>query len=86
MMFRGAQTLGFIVYFYFLYNKETFVVFVFFQPNVQLVVCILVGNREDLYSAIKKLCCVQCPCPSQVCYRSCVLCNETLDSSYIGGV
>lgn len=36
------------------------------QPNMQLVVCILVGNREDLYSAIKKLCCVKKPIPSQV--------------------
>ncbi|XP_053466168.1 piwi-like protein 2 isoform X5 [Ictalurus furcatus] len=36
------------------------------EPNVQLVVCIVTGNRDDLYSAIKKLCCVQSPCPSQV--------------------
>uniref|UniRef100_A0A8B9RFJ1 Piwi-like protein 2 n=1 Tax=Astyanax mexicanus TaxID=7994 RepID=A0A8B9RFJ1_ASTMX len=35
------------------------------EPNVQLVVCIITGNRDDLYSAIKKLCCVQSPCPSQ---------------------
>uniref|UniRef100_A0A8D0DCE9 Piwi-like protein 2 n=1 Tax=Sander lucioperca TaxID=283035 RepID=A0A8D0DCE9_SANLU len=35
------------------------------EPNMQLVVCILVGNREDLYSAIKKLCCVKSPIPSQ---------------------
>ncbi|GAA6088114.1 piwi-like protein 2 isoform X2 [Tachysurus ichikawai] len=35
------------------------------EPDVQLVVCLLVGNRDDLYSAIKKLCCVQSPCPSQ---------------------
>nr|XP_061841867.1 piwi-like protein 2 isoform X1 [Nerophis lumbriciformis] len=35
------------------------------EPNLQLVVCILVGNRTDLYSAIKKLCCVQNPIPSQ---------------------
>ncbi|XP_066509363.1 piwi-like protein 2 isoform X2 [Hoplias malabaricus] len=35
------------------------------EPNLQLVVCILTGNRDDLYSAIKKLCCVQSPCPSQ---------------------
>ncbi|XP_047674945.1 piwi-like protein 2 isoform X3 [Tachysurus fulvidraco] len=35
------------------------------EPNVQLVVCLLIGNRDDLYSAIKKLCCVQSPCPSQ---------------------
>ncbi|XP_021166031.2 piwi-like protein 2 [Fundulus heteroclitus] len=35
------------------------------EPNLQLVVCILVGNRDDLYSAIKKLCCVKNPVPSQ---------------------
>ncbi|KAM3610700.1 uncharacterized protein V6R79_007566 [Siganus canaliculatus] len=35
------------------------------EPNLQLVVCILVGNRDDLYSAIKKLCCVKSPIPSQ---------------------
>ncbi|KAK5871678.1 hypothetical protein PBY51_004543 [Eleginops maclovinus] len=35
------------------------------EPNMQLVVCIIVGNREDLYSAIKKLCCVRSPIPSQ---------------------
>lgn len=37
------------------------------QPNMQLVVCIMVGNRDDLYTAIKKLCCVKSPIPSQVC-------------------
>lgn len=35
------------------------------EPNVQLVVCIMVGNRDDLYSAVKKLCCVKSPIPSQ---------------------
>ncbi|XP_041642825.1 piwi-like protein 2 isoform X2 [Cheilinus undulatus] len=35
------------------------------EPNMQLVVCIMVGNRDDLYSAIKKLCCVKSPIPSQ---------------------
>uniref|UniRef100_A0A3Q0SIW0 Piwi-like protein 2 n=1 Tax=Amphilophus citrinellus TaxID=61819 RepID=A0A3Q0SIW0_AMPCI len=35
------------------------------QPNLQLVVCIIVGNRDDLYAAIKKLCCVKNPIPSQ---------------------
>nr|AID66627.1 Piwil2 [Monopterus albus] len=35
------------------------------KPDIQLVVCILVGNREDIYSAIKKICCVQHPVPSQ---------------------
>uniref|UniRef100_A0A8C1QC99 Piwi-like RNA-mediated gene silencing 2 n=1 Tax=Cyprinus carpio TaxID=7962 RepID=A0A8C1QC99_CYPCA len=27
--------------------------------------CIMIGNRDDLYSAIKKLCCIQSPVPSQ---------------------
>ncbi|MBN3310147.1 PIWL2 protein, partial [Amia calva] len=35
------------------------------EPNVQLVICIITGNRDDLYSAIKKLCCIQTPVPSQ---------------------
>ncbi|XP_036382072.1 piwi-like protein 2 [Megalops cyprinoides] len=35
------------------------------EPHTQLVVCIMTGNRDDLYSAIKKLCCVQNPVPSQ---------------------
>ncbi|KAE8291705.1 Piwi-like protein 2 [Larimichthys crocea] len=36
------------------------------EPNMQLVVCIVFGNRDDLYSSIKKLCCVKSPIPSQV--------------------
>ncbi|XP_046871685.1 piwi-like protein 2 [Hypomesus transpacificus] len=36
------------------------------EPNLQMVVCIITGNRDDLYSAIKKLCCAQSPVPSQV--------------------
>ncbi|XP_019949653.2 piwi-like protein 2 [Paralichthys olivaceus] len=35
------------------------------EPNMQLVVCVIVGNRDDLYSAIKKLCCIKSPIPSQ---------------------
>ncbi|XP_016898276.1 piwi-like protein 2 isoform X3 [Cynoglossus semilaevis] len=35
------------------------------EPNMQLVVCIIAGNRDDLYSAIKRLCCVKSPIPSQ---------------------
>ena len=31
-----------------------------------MVVCIIMGTRDDLYGAIKKLCCVQTPVPSQV--------------------
>ncbi|XP_078812582.1 piwi-like protein 2 isoform X1 [Oryzias latipes] len=36
------------------------------EPHLQLVVCVIEGNRDDLYSAIKKLCCLKCPVPSQV--------------------
>lgn len=36
------------------------------QPDLQLVVCVVSGNRDDLYGAIKKVCCVQNPIPSQV--------------------
>ncbi|KAM6931274.1 piwi-like protein 2 [Xenentodon cancila] len=36
------------------------------EPNMQLVMCIITGNREDLYGAIKKLCCIKSPIPSQV--------------------
>lgn len=36
------------------------------QPSLQMVVCIVMGNKDDLYSAIKKLCCVKSPIPSQV--------------------
>lgn len=36
------------------------------KPSIQLVVCIVVGNRDDLYGAVKKLCCVKSPIPSQV--------------------
>lgn len=36
------------------------------KSTVQLVVCIITGTRDDLYGAIKKLCCVQSPVPSQV--------------------
>uniref|UniRef100_A0A8D0HC09 Piwi like RNA-mediated silencing 2 n=1 Tax=Sphenodon punctatus TaxID=8508 RepID=A0A8D0HC09_SPHPU len=36
------------------------------KGKMQLVVCIVTGTRDDLYGAIKKLCCVQSPIPSQV--------------------
>uniref|UniRef100_A0A8C7WWM8 Piwi-like RNA-mediated gene silencing 2 n=2 Tax=Oryzias sinensis TaxID=183150 RepID=A0A8C7WWM8_9TELE len=36
------------------------------EPHLQLVVCVIESNRDDLYSAIKKLCCLKCPVPSQV--------------------
>ncbi|KAK1342439.1 hypothetical protein QTO34_015204 [Cnephaeus nilssonii] len=36
------------------------------KGKIQMVVCIIMGTRDDLYGAIKKLCCVQAPVPSQV--------------------
>ncbi|NWW83964.1 PIWL2 protein, partial [Rhynochetos jubatus] len=36
------------------------------EDRVQLLLCIISSSREDLYAAIKKLCCVQSPVPSQV--------------------
>ncbi|NXA85014.1 PIWL2 protein, partial [Melanocharis versteri] len=36
------------------------------QDKVQLLLCIIPGGRDDVYGAIKKLCCVQAPVPSQV--------------------
>lgn len=36
------------------------------EPGVQMVVCIVPNNRKDRYDAIKKLCCVEKPVPSQV--------------------
>ncbi|XP_068030550.1 piwi-like protein 2 isoform X1 [Anomalospiza imberbis] len=36
------------------------------QDKVQLLLCIIPGGRDDVYGAIKKLCCVQTPVPSQV--------------------
>lgn len=37
-------------------------------PNVQIVVVIFPSARDDRYAAIKKLCCVDRPIPSQVAY------------------
>ncbi|XP_065255146.1 piwi-like protein 2 [Emys orbicularis] len=36
------------------------------EGKMQMVICIITGTRDDLYGAIKKLCCVQSPVPSQV--------------------
>lgn len=36
------------------------------QRDTQIVVCIVPNNRKDRYDAIKKLCCVERPVPSQV--------------------
>ncbi|XP_063276175.1 piwi-like protein 2 [Prinia subflava] len=36
------------------------------QDNVQLLLFIIPGGRDDIYRAIKKLCCVQTPVPTQV--------------------
>ncbi|KAK2513135.1 hypothetical protein Q9233_015765 [Columba guinea] len=36
------------------------------HDKVQLLLCIISGNRDDLYAAIKKLCSILSPVPSQV--------------------
>uniref|UniRef100_A0A8C5TS28 Piwi-like protein 2 n=1 Tax=Malurus cyaneus samueli TaxID=2593467 RepID=A0A8C5TS28_9PASS len=36
------------------------------QDKVQLLLCIIPSGRDDVYGAVKKLCCVQSPVPSQV--------------------
>uniref|UniRef100_A0A8C1JAI5 Piwi-like RNA-mediated gene silencing 2 n=1 Tax=Cyprinus carpio TaxID=7962 RepID=A0A8C1JAI5_CYPCA len=35
------------------------------ELHSEIPMCIMIGNRDDLYSAIKKLCCIQSPVPSQ---------------------
>lgn len=37
------------------------------HPQLDLICCILTNNRKDRYDAIKKVLCVDCPVPSQVC-------------------
>ena len=37
------------------------------NPQIQMVVCIFPTSRDDRYAAVKKLCCVDSPVPSQVC-------------------
>ena len=39
------------------------------NPSLQLVVAIFPTQRDDRYSSLKKLCCVECPVPSQVKHR-----------------
>nr|DBA30176.1 TPA: hypothetical protein GDO54_006191 [Pyxicephalus adspersus] len=36
------------------------------EARVQLILVVISGTRDDLYGAVKKLCCVQTPVPSQV--------------------
>ena len=44
------------------------------KPSLQIVVVIFPSQRDDRYSSIKKLCCVENPVPSQV--------NMTVDITY----
>jgi aubergine-like protein len=44
------------------------------NPNIQMVVIIFPSSRDDRYAAVKKLCCVECPVPSQVQYHT-MLCH-----------
>lgn len=43
-------------------------------PNVQIVVVIFPSARDDRYAAIKKLCCVDRPIPSQVLFVKSKMC------------
>lgn len=36
------------------------------HPSIQMVVIIFPTSRDDRYAAVKKLCCVESPVPSQV--------------------
>ncbi|NXG62241.1 PIWL2 protein, partial [Hemiprocne comata] len=45
------------------------------DDKVQLLLCIISTTREDLYGAIKKLCCVQAPVPSQVINAQTISCQ-----------
>ena len=43
------------------------------NPSIQIVVIVFPTSRDDRYAAVKKLCCVECPVPSQVQLRNGVL-------------
>ena len=40
------------------------------NPSIQIVVIVFPTSRDDRYAAVKKLCCVECPVPSQVRLRN----------------
>ena len=40
------------------------------NPSIQIVVIVFPTSRDDRYAAVKKLCCVECPVPSQVQLRN----------------
>jgi aubergine-like protein len=46
------------------------------NPQLDLICCILTNNRKDRYDAIKKVLCVDCPVPSQVCFS--IILNENI--------
>lgn len=52
------------------------------KKETQIVVCISPTNREDRYSAIKKICCAEMPVPSQV-VNSRTLSNESKNRSIV---
>lgn len=45
------------------------------HPRVQMVVIIFPTSRDDRYAAVKKLCCVESPVPSQVFLQALMLKN-----------
>ena len=46
------------------------------KPSLQIVVVIFPSQRDDRYSSIKKLCCVENPVPSQVRYKPTITFTE----------
>lgn len=50
--------------------------------DTQIVVCITPTSRDDRYSSIKKICCVEMPIPSQV-INARTLCNESKNRSIV---
>ncbi|XP_060067150.1 piwi-like protein 1 [Ylistrum balloti] len=50
------------------------------NPSIQMVVIICPTSRDDRYSAIKKLCCSECPVPSQVIIAKTIMREDKLRS------
>ncbi|XP_069123522.1 piwi-like protein 1 isoform X1 [Argopecten irradians] len=50
------------------------------NPSIQMVVIICPTSRDDRYSAIKKLCCAECPVPSQVIIAKTIMREDKLRS------
>ena len=54
------------------------------NPQTQVVVVIFPTSRDDRYSAVKKLCCVESPVPSQVTLYSYISCRSSPSCCHLG--